>query len=273
MTAAATATDPGGAASSAPPPEATTTNETTATTTDASRKRKAEDMAASQAETGEGEAQTQVETENVKMTAAAEEEHKPSSSSSPTPPTPAEPSDDAQEDKTKSSSPQEGEKASEKIAAVVDPNHPYNSLKWKIVENDGTPANLIKLVALKSLFSKQLPKMPRAYIARLVFDKRHISLAILNDDPAVRDTDEEVIGAICYRPFPDMRFAEIAFCAVNASHQVKVCKNYIYCYLYYIYWNFLKSDSGTHYIFSFIYLGLRHQVDELGQTAWRPHRH
>ena len=64
--------------------------------------------------------------------------------------------------------------------------------------------------------------MPRAYIARLVFDRRHTSLAILNEDPVVKDTDEEVIGSICYRAFPEMRFAEIAFCAVNAAHQVKV---------------------------------------------------
>lgn len=97
----------------------------------------------------------------------------------------------------------------------------YESIKYAIVQNDGRPESLIKLVALKSLFSKQLPKMPRAYIARLVFDRRHISLAILNKDPATKDTDEEVIGAICYRPFHDMKFAEIAFCAVNSSHQVK----------------------------------------------------
>eukprot|EP00529_Nitzschia_sp_RCC80_P013039 CAMPEP_0113492670 /NCGR_PEP_ID=MMETSP0014_2-20120614/28200_1 /TAXON_ID=2857 /ORGANISM="Nitzschia sp." /LENGTH=586 /DNA_ID=CAMNT_0000386517 /DNA_START=62 /DNA_END=1822 /DNA_ORIENTATION=+ /assembly_acc=CAM_ASM_000159 len=100
--------------------------------------------------------------------------------------------------------------------------NPYDSIKYKVIQNDGRPETLIKLVALKSLFSKQLPKMPRAYIARLVFDRRHISLAILNvKDPAVKDTDEEVIGAICYRPFHDMKFAEIAFCAVNSSHQVK----------------------------------------------------
>ena len=95
-------------------------------------------------------------------------------------------------------------------------------MRWIVVKNDGKPQSLIKLVALKSLFAKQLPKMPRAYIARLVFDRRHTSLAILNDDPSTKDTDDEVIGAICYRAFPDMRFAEIAFCAVNASHQVKV---------------------------------------------------
>lgn len=100
-------------------------------------------------------------------------------------------------------------------------SNPYDNLKYIMVRNDGKPESLIKLVALKSLFSRQLPKMPRTYIARLVFDRKHISLVILNDDPATKDTDEEVIGSICYRPFYEMRFAEIAFCAVNASHQVK----------------------------------------------------
>ena len=108
--------------------------------------------------------------------------------------------------------------------ATVDgvPVNAYDKLKWVVVENDGKPENMIKLVGLKSLFAKQLPKMPRAYIARLVFDKRHISLAILSDDPAVKDSDEEIIGGICFRPFQEMRFAEIAFCAVSATHQVKV---------------------------------------------------
>ena len=100
--------------------------------------------------------------------------------------------------------------------------NPYEKLCWTIIKNDGRPESLVKLVALKSLFAKQLPKMPKAYIARLVFDRRHISLVILSDDPKVKDTDKEVIGSICYRPFPEMRFAEIAFCAVNSDHQVKV---------------------------------------------------
>ena len=80
---------------------------------------------------------------------------------------------------------------------------------------------MIKLIGLKSLFAKQLPKMPRAYIARLVLDRRHTSLAILSDNPALQDSDEEIIGGICYRAFEQERFAEIAFCAVNATHQVK----------------------------------------------------
>jgi hypothetical protein len=99
----------------------------------------------------------------------------------------------------------------------------YDNLRYCIIENDGKPDSLVKLIGLKSLFSKQLPKMPRTYIARLVFDRRHKSLAILSDDPQHKGGDEEIIGAICYRGFYEMRFAEIAFCAVNSSHQVKVC--------------------------------------------------
>lgn len=98
----------------------------------------------------------------------------------------------------------------------------YDALRWILISNNGSPDSLIKLVALKSLFAKQLPKMPRSYIARLVFDRRHTSLAILSDTPSHKDSDEEVIGGICFRAFDDMRFAEIAFCAVSASYQVKV---------------------------------------------------
>ncbi|KZP34141.1 hypothetical protein FIBSPDRAFT_138 [Athelia psychrophila] len=38
------------------------------------------------------------------------------------------------------------------------------------VENDGQPRSIVILTGLKILFQKQLPKMPREYIARLVCD-------------------------------------------------------------------------------------------------------
>jgi histone acetyltransferase len=109
----------------------------------------------------------------------------------------------------------------EKQGRHTAPSNPYDNLRYCIVVNDGQHDSLVKLVGLKSLFAKQLPKMPRAYIARLVFDRRHTSLAILSDDPRHKGTDEEIVGAICYRGFREMRFAEIAFCAVSATHQVK----------------------------------------------------
>jgi len=99
----------------------------------------------------------------------------------------------------------------------------YKDIRYCMVQNTtrAEPVTLQRLIGLKTLFAKQLPKMPKDYIARLVFDRRHKSLAILSDDPTVQGTDEEIIGAICYRPYPDMKFAEIAFCAVSANQQVK----------------------------------------------------
>ena len=101
------------------------------------------------------------------------------------------------------------------------PPNVYDNIRRAIVINNGSRTNLIRLIGLKSLFARQLPKMPKEYIARLVFDRRHKSLAILSSDPSKKDCDDEIIGGICYRAYPEMRFAEIAFCAVSASQQVK----------------------------------------------------
>jgi len=56
--------------------------------------------------------------------------------------------------------------------------------------------------------------MPKDYIARLVYDRTHLSLAIVKKPL-------EVIGGITYRPFKDRKFAEIVFCAVSSDQQVK----------------------------------------------------
>jgi histone acetyltransferase len=139
-------------------------------------------------------------------------------------PTPTESTDtiDTNAVKTEAPADQEGDAATAPTSSTrTKAASQYDAIRSCIVTNDGKPDNLVKLVGLKSLFAKQLPKMPRPYIARLVFDRRHKSLAILSDDPQHKGGDEEIIGGICYRAFPQMRFAEIAFCAVNSSHQVK----------------------------------------------------
>jgi len=97
----------------------------------------------------------------------------------------------------------------------------YKDINYCIVSNDGVKDSLVKLIGLKTLFARQLPKMPKEYIVRLVFDRRHKCLALLSDDPSQKGGDEEIIGGICYRAYYDMMFAEIAFCAVSASQQVK----------------------------------------------------
>ncbi|KAH9485109.1 Histone acetyltransferase gcn5 [Psilocybe cubensis] len=82
------------------------------------------------------------------------------------------------------------------------------------VENDRQARSLIILTGLKTLFQKQLPKMPREYIARLVFDINSKSLAIIK-------RGYKVVGGICYRPFIQRGFAEIVFFATNSADQEK----------------------------------------------------
>ena len=55
-----------------------------------------------------------------------------------------------------------------------------DEISYRIVVNDNSNEAGEDLIALKNIFSKQLPKMPREYIVRLVFDRRHISIAICN---------------------------------------------------------------------------------------------
>ena len=61
---------------------------------------------------------------------------------------------------------------------------------------------------------RQLPKMPREYITRLVMDRNHWSMAIVK-------RGLQVVGGITYRPFPHREFAEIVFCAISSTEQVK----------------------------------------------------
>ncbi|KAH9858772.1 histone acetyltransferase GCN5 [Lenzites betulinus] len=82
------------------------------------------------------------------------------------------------------------------------------------VENDRESRSSVILTGLKTLFQKQLPKMPREYIARLVFDSNSKCLAIIK-------RGYKVVGGICYRPFPHRGFAEIVFFATASIDQVK----------------------------------------------------
>ncbi|KAH9892539.1 hypothetical protein C8Q73DRAFT_698473 [Cubamyces lactineus] len=87
-------------------------------------------------------------------------------------------------------------------------------IKIVAVENDRQPRSSVILTGLKTLFQKQLPKMPREYIARLVFDSNSKCLAIIK-------RGYKVVGGICYRPFPHRGFAEIVFFATASIDQVK----------------------------------------------------
>lgn len=52
-------------------------------------------------------------------------------------------------------------------------------IEFRVVNNDGSHDSFIVLTGLKCIFQKQLPKMPKDYIARLVYDRSHLSIAIV----------------------------------------------------------------------------------------------
>ncbi|EFO25171.2 acetyltransferase [Loa loa] len=81
-------------------------------------------------------------------------------------------------------------------------------------DTDQSRQKLAWLLQLQCLFSTQLPRMPKEYITRLVFDNRHKNLVIVKKGRGV-------IGGICFRQFPAQGFIEIVFCAVTANEQVK----------------------------------------------------
>ncbi|KAJ2051568.1 histone acetyltransferase [Coemansia sp. RSA 922] len=88
-------------------------------------------------------------------------------------------------------------------------------IRFEVVYNDSEDESMRRLTELKNIFQKQLPKMPKEYIARLVYDRNHSSLAIVK-------SNGHVVGGITFRLFEQRQFAEIVFCAVSSSEQVKV---------------------------------------------------
>ena len=78
--------------------------------------------------------------------------------------------------------------------------------------------------------------MPKEYIARLVFDPKHKTLALIKD--------KRVIGGICFRLFPTQGFSEIVFCAVSSNEQVKGYGTHLM--------NHLKDYHTKHNIYHFL---------------------
>lgn len=91
------------------------------------------------------------------------------------------------------------------------------NVRFQVVRNDGKRDSLLLLLGLKNVFVKQLPNMPKPYVARLVFDRKHESLALLKKN----GSEYDVMGGCCYRPFEDQKFGEIAFLAISQTEQVR----------------------------------------------------
>ena len=87
-------------------------------------------------------------------------------------------------------------------------------IEFRVVNNDDSRDSMIILTGLKNIFQKQLPEMPKAYIARLVYDRSHVSIAVVRKPLTV-------VGGITIRPFESHEFAEIVFCAISSTEQVR----------------------------------------------------
>jgi histone acetyltransferase len=132
------------------------------------------------------------------------------------------------------------------------------TFEFRVVANDNIRQHMFYLVDLKNIFSRQLPKMPREYISRLVFDKYYLlrppqnlpagmlckeftSFFFLrrNHRSLVCLRDGKVIGGICFRPFPENGFLEIAFLAVSVDFQIRVRTHHHTLFFFYFYFIFV----------------------------------
>lgn len=71
-----------------------------------------------------------------------------------------------------------------------------------------------RLVNIKNCISNQLPAMPKPYIARVVMNRNHRSVALMQPNGSV-------VAAACYRPFHSQKFGELVFFAVEGMNQVR----------------------------------------------------
>ncbi|EEU38577.1 GCN5-related N-acetyltransferase [Fusarium vanettenii 77-13-4] len=131
-----------------------------------------------------------------------------------------------------------GDMSSPNAPAVVEERN--GEIEFRVVNNDGERESVIILSGLKCVFQKQLPEMSKTYIARLVYDRAHVSIIIVR-------RRLEVVGGITYRPFEDRGFAEIAFCAVLSDEQIKGYGTHLMSHLK----DYIKASSNMMHLLTY----------------------
>lgn len=132
-------------------------------------------------------------------------------------------------------------------------------LSWETIYNDGTRDSLRRLVQLKQIISVQLPKMPKNYIARLVFDVAHKSLVAIKYG--------KIIGGITFRPFEKpgcISSIEVKKCNNKKRNREREKRNLFFPFfcLFPLFMNFLSLSSSSVCLFllAFSFLLLRENV-------------
>jgi len=90
-------------------------------------------------------------------------------------------------------------------------------IEFPVYKNDGNMKHMKALIDLMNIIKRQLPRMPREYITRLIMDRNHESMLIVRH----QGNTSKVIGGVVYRPFEENKFVEIAFLAITSLEQVK----------------------------------------------------
>lgn len=124
-----------------------------------------------------------------------------------------------------------------------------NSMNKRISKND-----YLWLNALQNVISHQLPRMPKEYITRLVFDPKHRTLALIKNN--------KPIGGICFRMFPTQGFTEIVFLAITSNEQVKGYGTHLM--------NHLKDYHIKHNIYHFLTYADEYAIGYFKKQAFSP---
>ena len=107
------------------------------------------------------------------------------------------------------------ENALSKLSKEEDKNRVFReeAQTLRIVSMSDPSTSLEYLLEIKQLFQRMLPKMPREYILRQVFDARHCTLSL-------NDSANRIIGGVCYKPAFDRNLVEIVFFAVDSNYHI-----------------------------------------------------
>ena len=89
-----------------------------------------------------------------------------------------------------------------------------SSVEFAVVNNDRSSESMVQLLHLRNLFSKALVKMPRDYVVRMIFDRRHFTYTMYRENGSI-------VGGLCFRPFASRGFAEVVFLAIASGEQVR----------------------------------------------------
>jgi histone acetyltransferase len=89
-----------------------------------------------------------------------------------------------------------------------------NNYTFHTIRNNGERETMKSLIDLKNIFARQLPKMPKEYIVRLIFDSKHESIVIKNKS-------DVIFGGVTYCHFEEVKLCEVVFLAISSDSQIK----------------------------------------------------